>query len=136
MKEDINNPYFNLKHYEFNDLEDLINSYKSFDGLHKAKLNWLDRLISKEHKYGYNRMCVFGLWLMCGAFLPFWILFMFLIGNYTNNSNAIGGISFVICFIIGIVFELIYQHSCDKIDYNSLMDKVAQINIFEWLERN
>ena len=130
-----NNIYFNLKDYECRDLLDLISYNKKFDGFHKVKLNWLDKIIRKEHKYGYNRMCPFGIWLLCGVFLPFWILFMFIVNLYTNNRDVVCGISFIICFVIGIVLQVLYDMSCDKIDYNMLMNKNTQINIFEWIEQ-
>jgi hypothetical protein len=125
------NKYFNLNSYEQSDLEQLIRFYKNFDGYHKIKLNSLDKLIVKEHKYGYSRMCPLGIWMLCGLFLPFWFVFMFLIGLFTNNTDAIMGISFFICFAIGVIIQILYEYSCDKIDYNVILNKNTQMNIFE-----
>ena len=126
-----NNPYFNLKDYECRDLIDLISCNKKFDGFNKVKLNWLDRLISKEHRYGYNRMCPFGLYILCGGFLPLWFLFIWLFKN--DLAFYVG---FAVHFVIGIILQLLYDMSCDKIDYNTLMDKNMQINVFEWMKNN
>jgi len=126
--------YFNLNYYELQDLKELVSYNKKFDGIHKVKMNVLDRFIAREHKYGYNRMMPFGIWMLCGFFIPFWILFIFIISLFTSNSDVICGIGFLICIVIGLVIQIIYSFSCDKIDYNSLMNRNTQINIFEYME--
>jgi len=126
--------YFGLDYYELQDLTELVRNHKKFDGIHKVKFNVLDQFISKEHKYGYNRMCPFGLWILCGLFVPFWFLFILVLSLITNNSDVMCGISFLICVAIGLVIQIIYSYSCNKIDYNSLMNKNSQINIFEIIE--
>lgn len=121
--------YFSLTQYEIRDLEDLLWYNKGFDGFNKIELNWLDKLISKEHKYGYNRMSPFGLYIICGGFLPLWFLFIWM---FKEESTLY--IGFTIHFIIGVVLEILYNISCDKIDYNTLMDRNMQINVFEWMK--
>lgn len=61
---------------------------------------------------------------------------MFLIYEFTSLTSNAEIISFGICFVIGVVAEIIYQYSCDKIDYNTLVEKNDQINIFEWMNEN
>lgn len=122
--------YFNLTNYEQSDLRELMWYNKKFDGFNNVKLNWLDKIIAKEHRYGYNRMCPFGLYILCGGFLPLWLLIMWLFGD-SENTLFIG---FIINFIIGIVLELLYNMSCNKIDYNALMDRNMQINIYDFID--
>lgn len=123
--------YFSLTQYEIRDLEDLLWYNKKFDGFNKVKLNKLDKLISKEHEYGCNRMYPMGIYILCGGFLPIWFLFIFVFGD--TDLTFYGG--FLIHFIIGIILELLYHMSCDKIDYNTLMDKNMQINIYNIIEK-
>ena len=68
-------------------------------------------------------MCVFGLWIMCGMFVPLLIILMLL-----GISPLV---SFVGCMIVGIIGEIIYQNSCDKIDYDYLASKNQQLNLFK-----
>lgn len=124
------NEYFNLTNYEQSDLRELMHYNKKFDGFNKVKLNWLDKLVAKEHKYGYNRMSSFGLCIICGGFLPLWLLFIWLFGD----SDFTLYIGFGIHFIIAVILELLYNVSCDKIDYNALMDRNMQINIYDLIE--
>lgn len=128
----MNSLYFNLTNYEQSDLKALMWYNKKFDGFNKVKLNKLDRIVVREHRYGYNRMCPFGLYILCGGFLPLWVLFIWLFGS----SESTLFIGFIIHFIIGVILELLYNMSCDKIDYNTLMDKNMQINIYDFIDNN
>lgn len=128
--------YFGLKDYEYSDLMELIHFNKKFDGFVKVKLNWIDRLISKEHEYGYNRMSPFGIWMIMGLFIPFWILFGFLLNRFISSFEYCAVLSFIMCIIIGIVMQVCYTLSCDKIDYNTLINKNKQISIFEYMEND
>ena len=115
--------FFNLEDYEQRDLQTLIHFHKKWDGYTYEKLNKIDKIVAKEHDYTSNRMCVFGIWMLCGMFLPMFIaLMMFGLDSY---------ISFVVCVIIGIIGEVMYQNSCDKIDYNYLVKKNQQLNLFK-----
>lgn len=125
---------FNLNSYERIDFYYLTQDHKNFDGLNKVKLNWIDKRVSKEHRYGYNRMCPFGLWILTGLFMPCWFLSSLFINLFTNNSDVIYSFSFIICLAIGIALQMIYDNSCDKIDYNTLLNKTTQINIFQWMD--
>ena len=129
-----NSSYFGLKDYEYSDLMELIHFNKKFDGFIKVKLNWIDKLVLKEHNYGYNRMCIFGLW-MYGLFLPFWILFAWFLNRFINDMDTSLFLSFIMCIIIGIAMQVCYTLSCDKIDYNTLINKNKQISIFEYMEK-
>lgn len=128
--------YFGLKDYEYSDLMELIHFNKKFDGFVKVKLNWIDRFVAKEHKYGYNRMCVFAVWMVLGSFIPFWILFGFLLNTFIGNFDSSAFLSFIICIVIGIVMQVRYTLSCNKIDYNTLINKNKQISIFEYMEND
>lgn len=115
--------FFNLEDYEKRDLQTLIHFHKKWDGYTYEKLNKIDKIVAKEHDYTSNRMCVFGIWMLCGIFLPMFIaLMMFGVNSY---------ISLVVCVVIGMIGEAIYQNSCDKIDYNHLVKKNQQLNLFK-----
>ena len=127
-----NDIYFNLHDYEIRDLKSLLYYNKKFNGFTKVKLNTIDRLISKEHMYGKNRMCPFGLFVFIGM-LSAYVISMLLAIIFTNAN-----VPLILCaissFVVGIILQIIYEISCDKIDYNYLMEKNAQVNIYEWME--
>jgi len=125
--------FYNLAWYENDDLNNIIYNHnkKKYNGYTPVDLNWIDKLVLKEHRYGYHRMFVFGIWFLLGCFVPFWFLFMFIMIQLgVESSDAVIGISFVLCLVIGILLEIIYQNSCDKIDYNYLVLKNKQMNLF------
>ena len=115
--------FFNLEDYEKRDLQTLIHFYKKWDGYTYEKLNKIDKIVAKEHDYASNRVHVFDIWMLCGIFLPmFIVLMMFGVNSY---------ISLVVCVVIGMIGEVVYQNSCDKIDYNHLVKKNQQLNLFK-----
>lgn len=128
--------YFNLDCYEAEDLRNLVRYNKGFDGITKVKLNIIDKFINKKHKYKYGRICIFGIFIAMGVFIPFWIIGIILLNIVFKNVNMCEFLSFLICIGIGLLLQYVYDRSCDKIDYNYLIDKNAQINIFELLEKN
>lgn len=115
--------FFNLNYYEQNDLRALISTHKKWDGYTYQKVNRLDKIVNKEHNYISNRLSILGIWILLGMFIPLWILLMILGITYV--------ISLIICIAIGIIGEVLYQNSCDKIDYNYLVGKNQQLNLFK-----
>lgn len=104
-------------------MRQLLYDHKKWNGYTPVKLNRLDKIVSREHYYGANRMCIFGLWTMCGMFVPLWIALMLL--RISPLISLIG------CVIVGIIGEIVYQNSCDKIDYDYLVSKNQQLNLFK-----
>ena len=60
---------------------------------------------------------------MCGMFVPLWIILMLL--GISPLVSLVG------CVIVGIFGEIVYQNSCDKIDYDYLVFKNQQLNLFK-----
>lgn len=126
--------FFNLTCYERQDLMNCIHGKdkKKYNCYTPVRLNLIDKLVAKEHEYNYHRVCIFGLWVLMGAFVPLWFLLMWLFHLCDiSNSDFILGMSFIICFILGICLDLIYNNSCDKIDYNTIIKKNQQMNLFD-----
>lgn len=121
--------YYNLTSYESRDLNNLISDHKSFNGFTPVPLNFIDHIVEREHHYGYNRMFIFGIWLLLGAFLPLWILTCIPI-ILLNLSSDLTGLSMLLCISLGIPLNIMYEYSCDKIDYNYLISKNQQLNLF------
>lgn len=124
--------FFNLTWYERRDLEIVTfgKNKKKYNCFTPVKLNLIDKIVEKEHKYGWNRICPFGIWIFFGMFIPFWLLLSFIFLYMGLNSDFSLGISIIICFFIGAILEVIYNFSCDKIDYNSIIKKNQQMNLF------
>lgn len=109
--------------YEEIEFDLFIESYKWANGFTKVDMNKLQMKLGDGCNYGM-------MYILLGGGLPIHIPLGIYLSIIFDNTDSGMGLALLLWFVVGLSIEFYCSIQRDKIEYNEIIDKRSQMNLF------